>query len=371
MNKKRRFYRIHLACMVLAIATLLAVILPESVHAGQLTFYDKLNPHRLTIGSESDYARASEQIYETDGTGLIPVTVSTDSTLYLKLYTGKQGAHSIQFFRSPDASGLPEFAGCITQAVIDPMYYGETFCRLEAGTWYMRLPADRYRITSYLYPQGTISAKSGVWTSVYCDYTHPTYISFRATDNGYITVKDENLVETGSYALVTLCNSKGKELVNTISSYLPKDQFVYAVKKNMTYKIRVCSTNNGQMEFCRIRYDFKKYTEKSGTSRNKSVQIKSGSSASGMVFAEDSIGKEDWYKIVVPSNKHKTLTLTGKISSGCICAEVFQSSGKNPKKSLIISRGNETKSCVLKGGKTYYIRITKSEKKACGVYTLK
>lgn len=371
MKMKLSFHGVCRCVILLVMTACLCAGMPQGVFAENKPTYKKLTVHTLTVGDQSDYRKASEQIYETDGNGLLPFTVNGSGTLYLKMYTGNPGAHSVLFFRKPDASGLPETAGCITTAVIDPMYYGETYCYLEPGTWYMHLPEDRYRITAYWYPQGNLSLKNGTWTSVYCDFSNPTYLTFKATDNGYITIKAENLVATGNFAQVTLCNSKRKEIVNTISSYLPTDQFLYAVKKNVTYKIKIGSSNSGQMEFCRIRTDFKKRTEKSGSSRKKAVTIKTGTTVQGMVFAEDSVGHEDWYKVTIPGSGTYTLTFSGSITSGTIGMDLYRSNGKKPRKVLTVSKIGDNKSCSLESGRTYYIRVTKSEKKASGIYSLK
>lgn len=371
MKMKLPFHGVCRCVILLVMTACLCAGMPQGVFAENKPTYKKLTVHTLTVGDESDYRKASEQIYETDGKGLIPFTVNGSGTLYLKMYTGNPGAHSVLFFRKPDASGLPETAGCITTAVIDPMYYGETFCYLEPGTWYMRLPEDRYRITACWYPQGNLTLKDGVWTSVYCDYSHPTYLTFKAKDNGYIKINAENLVDTENYAQVTLCNSKGNDMVNTISSYMPKDQFLYAVKKNVTYKIRIGSSNSGQMEFCRIRTDFKKRTEKSGSSRKKAVTIKTGTSIPGMVFAEDSVEHGDWYKVTVPGSGYQTLTFTGSITSGTMRMELYTSSRKKPSKVLSAAKIGDSASCSLKAGRTYYIRVSKSEQRASGIYALK
>lgn len=339
----------------------------------------KLTPHILTTGTSSDYNKATSQKFDCNGTSLIPVQLSKSGNLYLKLYAEQSGAHPVLFYHKSDASDMPITVSCICTEGNGGMYYGEAAGYLDKGTYYMQLPEDNYEITSYLYPQNNRTLSLDTWMAAYSDYRHPTYFTYKPKDNGYLTLYEEALVDTGFSAGVTLCNSKNKPIVNTMSNHSKDDKIVYALKKGNTYKIKIGAVDPNLSHFYRIKATFTKRTEKSGSKKSKAVSVTFGKTANGLVLAEDSTTKADWYKITNPKTQKIKLTYSGSITSGTMQLDVYRSDGKKYASYAIISSVGESNEYFfvdkngnysLKKG-TYYFKVTKSRKEASGVYSIK
>lgn len=350
---------------------------PETVKAS--IFYSSLTPRTLTSGTTSDYNKAVSQKFQCDGTRLISVKLSQPGNLYMKVYAENTGAHPILFFRTPNASDLPVTASCFCTAGNEGCYFGEANTYLSKGNYYMQLPEDNYQITSYFYPQNNRTLSLDTWTAAYSDYIHPTYFTYKPKNNGYLTLYEEALVDTGFSAGVTLCNSKNTPIVNTMSNHSKDDKIVYALKKGNTYKIKIGAVDSNISHFYRIKATFTKRTERSGSKKSKAESVTFDKTAKGMVLAEDSPSKSDWYKITNPKTQKIKINYSGSITSGTMLLDVYRSNGKKFASYAIISSVGENNEYVLvdKNGSitlakgTYYFRITKSRKEASGIYSLK
>lgn len=366
--------------LVLVIAFLFSLFIPQTaVPVMASTYYSALKPHTLTTGSQADYKKAATQQYQTDGKRLIPLTMTESGNLYLKIYAGHSGAHPISVFQKKDASDIPVTITCFCQESNSSMYYAEATKYLSKGTYYLQLPEDSYTISSYIYPQSNRTLKTDTWMCAYSDYLHPTYFTYQAKENGYLILYENALIDTGFSAGVTLCNSKKTPIVNTMSNHDKDDKIVYAVKKGVTYKIKIEAIDPNQSHYYQLKAVFKKRTEKSGSKKSNAAKITFGKTAKGMVFAEDSTSKADWYKITNPKTQKVKITYSGSITSGSMKLDVYRSDGKKFRSYAIVSSVGESNEYVLvdKNGKTtlpkgtYYFKITKSRKQASGIYSLK
>lgn len=372
--------RKQIISFLLVITCLLSLLLPQNpMPLMASTFYSELKPHVLTTGSQEDYNKSVSQQYQSDGNRLIPVKMTESGNLYLKIYAGHSGAHPIAVYKKKDASDLPVTITCFCEESNSSMYYAVATKYLSKGTYYLRLPEDTYTITSYIYPQSSRTLKTDTWMCAYSDYLHPTYFTYKPKEDGYLTLYENALLDTGFSAGVTLCNSKNTPIVNTMTNHDINDKIVYALKKGVTYKIKIEATDANQSHYYQIKAVFKNRTEKSGSKKSNAQKITFGKTGSGMVFAEDSASKADWYKITNPKNQKVKITYSGSITSGTMQLDVYRSDGKKFGSYAIVSSVGESNEYVIvdKNGKTtlpkgtYYFRITKSRKQASGIYSLK
>lgn len=343
------------------------------------TISQNLSVHILTTGSEDDYAKIKEQSFVSDGNSLIPFTLSQSGNLYMKVFSDKPSAEPIHFYKTADASDLPTSFSCPCTEGSSYSYMGISNGYLEKGTYYMQLPEGNFQVKACLYPSTSRTLKLDQWTSAFSDYNHITYFTYKPESNGYLTLYEETLIGTHSSAGITLCNSKGKSLVNNMTYDNDKDKIVYALKKGTTYKIKVYATEPNRVQFYRLKAKFTKRTEKSGSSQKKAVSVSFGKTAKGMVFAEDSISKGDWYKVTNPKKQEVKITYGGSITSGSMLLGIYRASGKKFASYAVVSHVGESTEYVItdKNGivtlpkGTYYFKITKSRKEASGVYFFK
>lgn len=379
---KKKLYSIHTVQRILAsmiVFNLALAFLLTSTKTYASTSQSELSVYTLTSGSAADYGKAKEQTFSADGNGLVLVKLSQSGSLYLKVNSEKSSGLPIKFFQKNDASDIPVSMSCLCQPGVGARYEGTACGYLTKGNYYMQLPEGNFRIKAYLYPSTNRTLKLDTWMTAYSDYRNYTYFTYKATESGYLTLYEEALVNTGYSAGVTLCNSKNTPIVNTMSNHSIDDKIVYALKKGNTYKIRVNAVDPTLSHFYRIKATFTKRTEKSGSKKSKAVSVTFGKTANGLVLAEDSTTKADWYKITNPKTQKIKLTYSGSITSGTMQLDVYRSDGKKYASYAIISSVGESNEYFfvdkngnysLKKG-TYYFKVTKSRKEASGVYSIK
>lgn len=223
------------------------------------------------------------------------------------------------------------------------------------------------------------------------------YIKFKATNNGYITIKMKDASKKYTPAgYLTFCDSKKKalgqkrEVWSTNSKYKGTPYYTrsFGVKKGKTYYIKIESSAG-----VKVTATFKKVTKSKYNSKSKANTLKKNTTAKGVIIAGDKT--VDWYKIKLTSSKRVKLTYTAKTNGDTDNSGIkisfckadgslyipgsttqdpsydwvspWTSSGWSTYYRTYISSGKET---GLEAG-TYYIKVERYNKTSSGYYTLK
>ena len=223
------------------------------------------------------------------------------------------------------------------------------------------------------------------------------YIKFKATSNGYITIKmtDASKKYTPE-GFLTFCNSNKKalgqkrEVWSTASEYGKTPYYTrsFGVKKGNTYYVKIESSAG-----VKVTATFKKVTKSKISSKGAAKTLKKNTTAKGIIIAGDKT--VDWYKINLTGNKKVMLTYTAKTNgdtdnngikiSFCKAdgslyvpgsatqdpsydwVSPWTSSGWSKYCRKYVSSGDET---GLEAG-TYYVKVERYNKTSSGYYTLK
>lgn len=337
-----------------------------------------LEPYVLTNGNENDQAKTRRYSFSTNGKELIPIRIPENGSVVMQMYTENAGYINMDIYKNanPSEGTLPLHWAC--QCTGDMGNCGMTMRYFDKGTYYIQFPENKYQISLVLYANRSQTVKSGQNIAAYADYNHPIYYTYKPSKNGYITIKTSSFIDTTFLPEVTLCNSKGKAITDPKSNHENTDTIVYAVKKNTTYKIKVGSKDPYGSQYYGFSLKYTSRSEKSGATKKKAVTLKLGKATSGLVFAEDKASAEDWYKVTINKKQKVTLYYSGSITSGSMLFDVFDSKGKSyASYSVVASVGTQDKDSLTKRGNgkqlpkgTYYIRIKKTRKSACGIYSI-
>lgn len=239
----------------------------------------------------------------------------------------------------------------------------------KAGTYYLGVQSfigsssstQNYAIAAaVIYANGgDRTLTSGKTISVGQKASQTNYFKIKAKNTGYIRVRTSE-----SLAKVTLCSSKKKALSGeTYARYAP----TYGVKKNSTYYIKVKSSYNSEGGF-NLKATNVKVTEKSGKTKSRAVTLAKKKTKKGTIQAGSS--QADWYKFRLTGKKAVKITMKG---------------GTNDKLNITVYKGGRkigtrtfyysNKSLTLNSlGKwtfgTYYIKVSRADKKSSGYYSL-
>ncbi|MSS64545.1 hypothetical protein [Velocimicrobium porci] len=264
----------------------------------------------------------------------------------------------------------------------------------KAGTYYLKLSASSELCKNYesisiklkgnLFNGDNRTLTSNKYTTTYRKDSRYVYYKVNVKKTGYITVKQNQLVQdnSGTFVIkeedtssyVALCNSKKKELTpDCYNSYkTTKNKQIFGVKKGTYYlKVKAYLTNP-----YRIKYTFKALTDQSGSSQKSAKTIKSGSRANGLVLATDKTSKVDWYKFYLPKKQNVSISIFGDTcnTSGSIRVQIIP-----PKKVILFgdtfsAGGTGFKKAVKSKDKfnagTYYLKVTKTNDNVTGHYTI-
>lgn len=337
-----------------------------------------LVPHVLTVGDDKDQSNATRYSFSVDGKELIPIKIPENGSVVVQMYAENAGYINMELFTTanPGEDTLPRYWSC--QCTGDIGNRGTTMRYFDKGTYYIRFPKNKYEISLVFYANRSQTIKSGQSFVAYADYNHPIYYTYKAAKNGYITIQTSSFIDTMFLPEVTLCNSKKKAITDPKSNHENTDTIVYAVKKDTTYTIKVTSKDPYGSQYYGFSLKFTSRSEKSGSSKSKAVALKLGNTASGLVFAEDKASAEDWYKVKISQKQKVTLYYSGSITSGSMLFDVFDSKGEScASYSVVANVGTQDKDSLAKKGKgkdlpkgTYYIRVKKTRKSACGIYSI-
>lgn len=370
---KKRFsihlYRISVLCLVL-----LAVVLftPNTSSYADNTMI----PHVLSTGTTQDLHKESVYKFQSDGTQLFKVVIPENGALCMELHTADPQTVVTELYRDTDMSDLPVYLRA--QCTVNNGNTDTIRNYFDKGTYYIRFPKNNYEAKLILYPRKNQTIKNASVIAAYCDYTHENIYTFKATQNGYLSVYEQSLVDNDGTITSVLCNSKGKVLTeNAFFNNLQNNQVTYAVKKGQTYKLKIKALNVYDTQYYQLRFKHAGINENSGAAKKKAVKIKLGQKISGSVYAEESATKADWYKITNSKKQKLILSYSGSITSGSMVFDVFDAKGNKLDSYSVISNIKEKQEASLHNKKkgltipkgTYYLRVTKSRKTATGIYT--
>lgn len=274
-------------------------------------------------------------------------------------------------------------------------YYGDKEYELKqifcpnAGTYYLKVVFDRkYNVTdaksftigSYFISNADRKLAADTMAFTYSDYENKDVMyEVRADKAGVIAFTvlptDYTSLLTGN---VTLYNAK-KEAVSTeeyisnsgeTSSDIKYAKAYYTVKEG-TYYIKFSSYSS--TGFYLVGYSLVGAEDTSGSSMKKATKLKIGAKEKqGMVLVTDSMKEADWYKLTLTKKMKFTIVVNAYVS-GKVKMEVCDSKGRTVlfgTKNLTTGQYKlPTKGKWSKG--TYYIKLTKYDKKSCGYYELK
>lgn len=338
-----------------------------------------LEPHILTTGDKNNQLQAKTYSFTADGKSLIPLQIPENGSVAMQMHVENGAYININMYNTstPTDSTLPTVWSC--QCTGDIGNQGTTMRYFDKGTYYLRFPANTYRISLVFYANRSKTIKSGNAEVAYADYHHPVYYTYKASNNGFVTISTSSFIDTTYLPEVTLCDSKKKPITDPKCNHESTDTIVYAVKKNTTYQIKVTSKDSYGSQYYSFLLNYTARTEKSGNVKSKAVSIQLGKDTSGLVFAEDKTSSEDWYKVKISKKQKVVLYYSGSITSGSMLFDVYDAKG-NPYASYSVVANVDTheKDSLSHKGEgrelskgTYYIRIKKTRKSASGIYTIR
>lgn len=367
--KKIKFFLLNLLCVLLVLSSFTFPAQAQSI----------IEPHILITGDKNDQLQAKMYSFESDGTTMIPLKISENGAVVMQMYVENGGFINMNIYKesSPSENVLPDTWSC--QCTGDLGNRNTCMKYFEKGIYYIRFPKNKYQISLIFYTNRNVNIQNNTPIAAYADYHHPVYYTYKAKNDGYITIQTSNLIDTTYLPEVTLCNNKKNPITDPKCNHEATDTIVYAVKKDITYQIKVTSKDPYGSQYYQFSLKYTARKENSGNSKNKAVSIKLGKAVSGLVFAEDTQAKEDWYKIKIGQQQTVTLYYSGSITSGSMLFDVFDAKGKSyASYSVVATVGTQDKDSLSQKGEgkqlpkgTYYIRIKKSGKKASGIYTIK
>lgn len=362
-------------CLLAAIFFIGGCFIWHEISSAQAT--TMLNPHMLTTGSEKDLAAAAKYQFDTDGTFLYPMKLTQSGCLEMAVYAKEQGYITVEVHRKADGSDLPSYIGLVCTADHNNQYTAYQY--LQKGTYYLKFPKNSYDLRMTLYSSAQRTLKNGSTLASYCDSVISDTFVYKATDTGYITISQKRLIETAAPMSVSFHNSKGKKITDIVSDHEIATKIVFPVVKGKSYKISSKTLSVDGQQYYQLHLDFATFTEKSGAKKAKAVPVDLEKTKKGMIYAEDSTKKEDWYKFKNPKNQKLKLEYFGDVTSGSINLTLYNSKGKKMGiYYLMPTKGDSTtyklhtpkKETVIPKG-TYYIKVNKIREQTAGVYKFK
>lgn len=284
--------------------------------------------------------------------------------------------------------GCTEKYGSIYYFGDEELKYQQIFCP-AAGTYYLKVVFDRkygvmdaknFAVGSYFVSNEDRELAEDTMAFTYSDYENKDVMyrvkadkkgvlvftamptDYTSLMTGNITLYDENKKALSEEAYVSNSGNEVED-VKYIKSY-------YTVKEG-TYYIKFSSYSS--TGFYLAGYSVVSAKDTAGASMKKAEKLKiGGKEKQGMVLVSDSMKKADWYKVKLAKKMKFTIVIDAYVS-GRVKMEVCDSEGRTV---LFGTKNLETGQYKLptrgkwsKG--TYYIKMTKYDKKSSGYYELK
>ena len=197
----------------------------------------------------------------------------------------------------------------------------------------------------------------------------PTYTKISVKSTGYIGVIAQE--SNGYFVNVTLCNSKKKAVSKELNVSQNPNPIVYFAVTKGTYYIKTSSVTGGLYD---IMYKFQKVKEKSGSKKSKAVTIKAGKTVKGVLTANNK-SQSDWYKVKLSKKKTLKLLVASLNTDDDLRIKLIPASKRVRVLSggtfLLKSNYKTTWKFKKVPAGTYYIQVTKKNKKSSGYYSIK
>lgn len=350
-----------------------------------------LTPSVLTTGTEEDIKNAKTKAtynFSSDGSEIFRLDVPKNGALEWELFALKPGQVNVNIHKKSNASDLPTYAAfpCTADR-------GNTFTLrqyIKKGTYYLKFPKidNNYSLTLLLYSSEGGKITNGTTVAGYCDagiyqydasipYINNTY-TYKATKTGYLTVDKKNIVNIVASMSVSFYNSKGKKITDFSSDHDISGLVAFPVKKGASYKIKVGVLKDGQ-QFYQMKFGFVPLAENSGSSKVKAKTVKLKKNIKGMIYAEESVKTQDWYKFNLSKAQKLKITYTGGAISGSIDIIIYDKNKKKLGTYHVMPMIDNTSTKTIKNTKkgttlpkgTYYIKVVKERKQTAGYYSFK
>ncbi len=256
----------------------------------------------------------------------------------------------------------------------------------ENETYYLQIPAEvpeeGYEVYAYLHPKevkklenGKVFMSEGTGKYIYYPfrlkkkslaglYIDGVFSSYEGGDTMYFRVQKK---VGGKWKNITSVRSKLASLGQcgrTAPYGLSKGNYRFGIK-----------VKKGQIAY--IDVDIRNIKHKNSTKKSKALMIKKGKNKKGVFTWEDT--KAHWYKVVKSNkNKVKKLTVYAGGAADKFQFTIFKEGVLKPLKKIKIRGKNRTfhfleytsKSFSLKDNGTYYIKVSKANKKTNGAYKI-
>lgn len=248
----------------------------------------------------------------------------------------------------------------------------------KKGTYALNITRSSYaansegRLAFYVYffnSEGSSISKDQIAGYYSQSPNDPTYTKISVKSTGYIGVIAQE--SNGYFVKVTLCNSKKKAVSQELYTSQTMGSIVYFAVTKGTYYIKTSSVTGGLYD---IMYKFQKVKEKSGSKKSKAVTIKAGKTVKGVLTANNK-SQSDWYKVKLSKKKTLKLLVASRNTDDDLRIKLIPAS----KRVRVLSGGtfllksnykNIWKFKKVPAG-TYYIQVTKKNKKSSGYYSIK
>lgn len=199
------------------------------------------------------------------------------------------------------------------------------------------------------------------------------YHRFKVNSSGLIAVTGNVYNGQNSGRIqVTVCNSKKKAISNPAYVNGDNDQIVYYGLKKGTYYIKT----NVKSAYSAI-VSFSKNPDKGGSKKAKARTVKWNNGVVGVMPLGEKSSTADWYKVKVKKNSKMYVEMSN-YGTGRLNLQIYGPGLKkgisakkigNKTESFYIAQNNSSSAMKLAAG-TYYIKISRYDKKASGVYSL-
>ncbi|WP_455716703.1 pre-peptidase C-terminal domain-containing protein [Anaerosporobacter sp.] len=383
--------KMKLSSILLAFALLVSCIFGTNTAQAAIVYDEsyaevtELTTVVATTGTEADLGKTVTYALQTSMENeVVPINIPTKG--YLDFFVASNVASSDVSIYTDESctvkAGSSAYISSYGEPIQEGVYGDDGYAYFsKKGTYYVKFETPgTYTFTSQMYNGANRTLKNDTYTTAY-SYAYDTYnydsksiyYKYKASKTGYISISTDFLSDYGN-ATITLCNSKKKAISEDV--YVSKsynDKTVFAVKKGVTYYVKVTSSS----EVYRIKSKITGVTEKSGNRKTKAKTLAIGKVAKGVVLSEDKTSLNDWYMFKLTKATKLKLTVAGNSSSGDLRVELTSPNLSGSVDLRINSVGYKTStslktyttSTLPKG--TYYIRVYKDDKKSSGSYALK
>ncbi len=231
-------------------------------------------------------------------------------------------------------------------------FYPRHINQLENGKTYMSMGIDKY-----VYYPFMISKKSLAALNVNCMYTYGDKILFKVQKKIGKKWKDITHVRTM------------KAYESNLGPVAP-----YALSKGK-YRLGIKTT---EYQMARIIVDIRKANNKVSLKKKKALLIKKGRPKSNVLTWEDR--KAHWYKVVKKGNTIKKIILYAGCGRDKVRFTIYKKGQKQPFRKNVLKGKMHTnfefityasKKITLKDSGTYYIKVSKADKKTNGGYKIR